>query len=277
MSKPVFKIRNLYCGYKENKPILLIRNLNIERSKLYFIIGPSGIGKSTFIEAVGLMNNTILSKASELLTYSNNVGEDFELLHIWNNGKAGIENFRKHYFSFLFQNNFLMPNFTSGENIKFTALFKSENVQNIGDDIQDLMLKVDLDSSFYDREVAQLSGGQKQRIAFIRSLIAPFEVLFADEPTGNLDPITARKMMHLLASEIKQNGQTVIIVSHDINLAMDFADVIVPIKIFIENNQSLGCIDEEFVVRKSNDSWQLSSGLQITDIENYLTDVFKVN
>jgi len=136
---------------------------------------------------------------------------------------------------------------------------------------------VDLDGSYYNREVAQLSGGQKQRIAFIRSLIAPFEVLFADEPTGNLDPITARKMMHLLASEIKQNGQTVIIVSHDINLAMEFADIIVPIKACIEKNRSIGCIDEEFVASKCNNSWNLSSGLQMTDIENYLTSVFKVN
>ncbi|MBL0237823.1 MAG: ATP-binding cassette domain-containing protein [Saprospiraceae bacterium] len=108
--------------------------------------------------------------------------------------------------------------------------------------IKQLMHDIDLNIDLFNREVSSLSGGQKQRVAFVRSLIVESEVLFADEPTGNLDPLTSRKMMRLLKNEIVKHNRTALIVSHDIHLAMEFADIIVPIKLKnIENGDKDGC------------------------------------
>ena len=275
-SNLIFEIRELICGYRNKPNVLLIEHLDIERSKVYFIIGPSGVGKSTFIEALGLMNDTISSKQSKSLNYYNKQNEVFPLLDIWSKDALEITNFRKNYFSFLFQNNFLMPNFTAGENMLFTSLLKGEHQTVAIQNIKQLMHDIDLNSDLFDREVSSLSGGQKQRVAFVRSLIVESEVLFADEPTGNLDPLTSRKMMRLLKNEIVKHNRTALIVSHDIHLAMEFADIIVPIKLKnIENGVKVGTISSEEIFYNDQQQWKDHKGIVVDSMANTLLQSFQ--
>lgn len=276
MEEPnVYEIKNLLCGYKSDHPVLFIKDLTIERSTLYFIVGPSGIGKSTFIEALGLMNNTILGGTNSTFKYTNKVGNIHDLSLVWKDSLHTIDKFRKNYFSFLFQNNFLMPNFTSGENMMFTALLKGDSIDYVERNILELMAKVDLSNDLFTREVSQLSGGQKQRVAFIRSLVASCEVLFADEPTGNLDQITARKILKLMKEENLQRSRTAMIVSHDLDMAIEFADVIVPIVKSASKGTMSGIIDHCYNFRKKDDFWVDHENNRLFDIKSLLIQMYQ--
>ncbi len=270
----LFDIQNLICGYKSKPRVLKIDRLRIERAKIYFIIGPSGIGKSTFIEALGLMNDTINIKDSEKLDYYKKNGEKISLIKNWYKGNNDIHNFRKENFSFLFQNNYLMPNFTAGENIMFTAMLKNGDFYSNQGKVVNLMKSVGLNMELFDRKVSNLSGGQKQRIAFVRSLNVANEVLFADEPTGNLDPKTARIMMEVLKDEIINKNASALIVSHDIALANEFADVIVQIYSQKENDDIIGLITEDQIYYKDNNAWYLNNNKVIGNISTTLLNSF---
>jgi len=108
------------------------------------------------------------------------------------------------------------------------------------------------------KKITQLSGGQRQRLAFVRAIASKFSVLFADEPTGNLDAGTADTLMKLLVNYVKNNNSTSIIVSHDIDLAVKHADKIVYIeKSTIKENDSMkmGLISNNSIYLKSDSSW----------------------
>ena len=231
MEKLLFKIRNLSCKYNSgNRIVLEIPELDIPAGKIVFIVGVSGVGKSTILETLGLMNNTIHNDENTEFIFYNpyNSSKETNLYNLWKEKDKIISDFRRKHYSFLFQNTNLMNNLTAYENVYITQL-----IQGVGKEIaKKKSLKI-LDSIGLNEidlndesPVFELSGGQKQRLAFARAISPSFSVLFGDEPTGNLDHNNAENLFEILKLHITE-GKSAIIVSHDIDLAVKYADQII--------------------------------------------------
>ena len=258
MTNPLIKIKNLHCGYAPGKPVLYVDDLNLAENEITFMLGPSGIGKSTLIEALGLINDTILDNKSSHVLFQNDQNQYVNLNELWINNKSELETFRRNYFSFIFQNNYLMPNLSAGENMMMTLLMKGENETEAKDKILYYMDKVGLVGDLFDKKVVHLSGGQKQRLAFVRAIASPFKLLIGDEPTGNLDAMTADKLMSYATQSIRDSNRSALFVSHDINLALRYADTILLFK-FIKKDVELGLLSDSEALKREGDKWYHTS------------------
>ena len=235
----LFEIRNLRCSYDRDfhegisKVVLEIHNLDIPRGKMIFIVGESGIGKSTILETLGLMNNTIVPDSNAVFLFNDNSGDKpSDLIELWrsNNDKVMSE-FRLKHYSFIFQSTNLMKNFTSYENIAFTRMLQGYDKESCFKKTKEVLADLGLEHVDESRMAQELSGGQRQRLAFARAILPSFTVLFGDEPTGNLDGENAVRVMNILSRKLDElTGSSAIIVSHDMHLAVSFADLIIKIR-----------------------------------------------
>ena len=234
----LFEISDLKCSYDKNyrpgesKIVLEINDLLIPRGKKIFIVGESGIGKSTILEVLGLMNNTIVSdEKTKFLFYAD--GEtSVDLLGLWKrNSDKELSEFRLKHFNFIFQSTNLMRNFTAYENISLTRMLQGYTQYSTFKKASEVLADLGLSHIDETRMAHELSGGQQQRLAFARAVLPEFTVLFGDEPTGNLDSDNAVKAMELLSAKLEAlNGSSAVIVSHDMHLATTFADIIIKIR-----------------------------------------------
>ena len=253
MEEILYKINKLKCAYDGESIVLEIDELEIPQNKVVFIVGSSGVGKSTILETLGLMNNTIVSV--DKFCYK---GQD--LSQSWKWSDVEMSNFRNKEFSFVFQQNNLMPNFSAHDNIITAALFQGEDERIARKKTMELLRVLEFED-VEDRSIVEYSGGQKQRLALARAVLPSFTVLFGDEPTGNLDPKTARSIMKMMVNLTREKGATVILASHDMNLAVEFADEIIQIKKKISPNDEkkkspkIGYIDEQCKYKRKGDSW----------------------
>lgn len=270
--KSIYEIRDLRCAYDKRRVVLHIEELDIPQGKVVFFVGPSGIGKSTILETLGLMNNTVLS--AEKIEYS---GIDLSKVWIWSDEKRS--ELRKNDFSFIFQQTNLMPNFTAYENVMVTTMIQGGKDVDINKRVREVLEKMDLPTE--DRPIQMYSGGQKQRLAFARAILPDFKVLFCDEPTGNLDPASARNLMEVLVKDLHQKQATAIIVSHDMDLSLLYADMIVLIR---KENRSEGMdkedyygkIDAQSLYLRDGEMW-INQGQKMTSIElkSKLGDIYE--
>jgi len=271
MNDPVFKIKYLKCAYIPNNPVMEIEDLVIPRGKLLFVIGKSGIGKSTFIETLGLMNNTIASDdQTSILFYPADGSEQMELKDSWSMPNEKLAAFRKNHFSFIFQNTNLMPNFSSGENMMMSLLINGKSREEAKAAVLRVMNRLSLPEEVFDKRITALSGGQRQRLAFVRAVTANFTVLFGDEPTGNLDENTADELMTILKQLIQEESKTCVIVSHDLKLTQNFADIVIPITLNPING--IGEIKPSNIVRRDAGNWTKNNGQQIENPMNYFNE-----
>ena len=153
-----------------------------------------------------------------------------------------------------------MQSFDAEENILLTQLIQGVSITEAKKEAQKILRDVNLDDVVIPtKKVVDYSGGQKQRIAFARAVVTNFKVLFGDEPTGNLDPNNAKILMGILKHKIQGTNNCSIVVSHDINLALDFADRIIVINKAEKkiNNEihSFGQIDQNSIYENSNGDW----------------------
>lgn len=247
-----FEIENLKCSYdKGRKVVLEIERLEIPRGKVVFIVGPSGCGKSTILETLGLMNNTLVVEKNTKFLFSSLVCDakvaalPVDCTKVWQKSNRFLSRLRRQNFSFIFQNTNLMENFSIRENAEISKRIKGGSKK-----YADVMREVELDQVLKERKekVGELSGGQKQRLAFVRAFLPDFNVLFGDEPTGNLDPENADKLIALIVKEIKATDKTAIIVSHTPDLYNKYADIIIAIQRKTrENGEVYGLIDADSV------------------------------
>lgn len=261
----IFDIENLKCAYHPDKVVLDVRRLQIPFGKIVFVVGESGIGKSTILETLGLMNNTIVKDADTVLNYcATPNSEKVNILDLWaEKSDTRLSQFRLNNFSFIFQQTNLMRNFTAYENIAITRMLQGKSRGESISKTKEALNALGLSQIDFKREVFELSGGQQQRLAFARAIVPDFSVLFGDEPTGNLDPITAEKVMTILRKQLKDKDgshseATAIIVSHSIELAIEFGDIIVKIQSFPRDEDSgsnYGVIDEQSIYEKKGYSW----------------------
>jgi putative ABC transport system ATP-binding protein len=175
-------------------------SIDIEQGKLTAVMGPSGSGKSTLMHILaGLDTPTSgsVSIAGESITGMN----DNELTHL-----------RRKHIGFVFQFYNLLPMLTAEENVKLPLSVAGASVDDGW--FAELMAKVGLSDRLGHRPT-ELSGGQQQRVAVARSLVARPTVIFADEPTGNLDSKSSGEILTLLRDSSDTFGQTIVMVTHD--------------------------------------------------------------
>ncbi|HKL03621.1 MAG TPA: ABC transporter ATP-binding protein [Cryomorphaceae bacterium] len=272
----VFQISDLTCEYIFQKPVLQIKTLLIPRGKLIFVVGASGIGKSTFIETLGFMNRTIAHSPGLSLKYSaTSQSPSQELKSFWDLSNDELSNFRRENFSFIFQNTNLMPNFTAGENMMFSLLLQGKSILKSKERVLEVMRLLSLDEEIFDKRITALSGGQRQRLAFVRAITSEFKVLFGDEPTGNLDEKTADDLMVVLKHILETENKTGIIVSHDLDLALQFADVIIPItQRELDAHGVIGEIHEKNIISRKGTHWLVGDGV-CNDPKNYINTFLK--
>ena len=272
----VFEVKNLACAYKSSiSNVLEIDDLLIDKGSLVFIIGPSGVGKSTILETLGLMNNTVKSNSSTVLDLILEDGNKIDLLNIWDSKNSYISSLRNKFYSFIFQSNNLFNSLTAFQNVLSSSLIQGQDIKLKAKEaeiiLNELLSDLNIDSRD-DIDITTMSGGQRQRISFARAILADFKILFADEPTGNLDWYNAKKLMNFLKKKIPSHGAG-IIVSHDIDLSLEFADKIVLIdkKNKKVNGQdfSYGIISLENTFVKENNAW--TNGKIKLDNSNFLS------
>lgn len=294
----VFEIKKLKCSYKKrgennSRVVLDIEELKILAGEVVFIIGPSGIGKSTILETLGLMNNTVHNPDDKEVGFKycftdKESGDEksIGIIDLWKQKDKERSKFRKDHFSFIFQQTNLMHNFTAFENVIVTSLLKGESkVQSIEKALE-LFSTIGIPELGFDRMATELAGGQQQRLAFARAILPDFNVLFCDEPTGNLDVINADNLMGKLSYQIKKRpNTTAVIVSHDLKLASKFADTIVLIRPELGKDDSgdyiFGRIDENSLFQSTKRSeeepriWEKSFEESHIVIEEQMEDYLK--
>jgi ABC-type lipoprotein export system ATPase subunit len=266
MNSNIFTVKNLRCSYNGTDEVLIVDDLKIKRGKIIILLGISGAGKSTILETLGLMNNTLVNGSSVVFNMG---GEELDIGSLWDNkDHKTLAEIRRKHFSFIFQNTNLMPNFTAYENISLTQMIdgktKNEAIENAKKIAKELRLQIN-----QKKKAHELSGGEKQRAAFIRAITSEFSVLFGDEPTGNLDEESSNALMGILRKKIDEKNATAIIVTHNIDLAIKYADqVIVLKKTVVNEDQSFGEITNEFIFTACGENchktWEDSKGADVT-------------
>lgn len=270
MDQVLYRIKDLTCSYDGSTPVLKIDELELMKGKQTVFVGKSGAGKSTILETLGLMNRTIQEGD---ITFYPEGGEGISLRSLWEN-EDELAEIRNRYYSFIFQNTNLMNNFSAFENACIPQLLQGESMEEANRKVMEAMKKVGLSAIHGEDKVTQLSGGQRQRLAFVRAITPDFEVLFGDEPTGNLDELNARELMAYIESDVHQKKRSSILVSHHIDLSLLFADQI--ILLVKHDEDSYGSVTGEniFVTDRTNGSsaWLDMNGKRIKDIRTLLLD-----
>jgi ABC-type lipoprotein export system ATPase subunit len=247
--EPLFEIEGVRCSYDKpfregaSKVVLEIRHMLLPRGKKVFIVGESGIGKSTILEVLGLMNNTIVPDPQARFVFNAPDGTSTDIIALWRRGSDDeLSAFRRRHFNFVFQSTNLMRNFTAYENISITRMLQGYGMEETFAKAAGVLADLGLEHVGRERMAQELSGGQQQRLAFARAVLPDFTVLFGDEPTGNLDSDNAVRAMELLTEKLSHlEGSSAIIVSHDMHLAAAFADIIIKIR---KESDGSGAADE---------------------------------
>ncbi len=187
-------------------------DLKVFEGEFVAIMGPSGSGKSTCMNLVGSLDTP--TKGTIYLDK-----QDTSKLH-----ESDLAQIRGKKIGFIFQSFNLIPNLTTEENVMLPMMFQGSSIEKRKRKAKELLKLVELEDR-KDHYPNQLSGGERQRVAIARSLANDPEVILADEPTGNLDTKTGQIVLEFLEKFHKQ-GKTIIMVTHDSNLAQKYAEVI---------------------------------------------------
>lgn len=204
----LIELKNIIKNYDNGGVVTRVLhgiNLNVEEGEFIAIMGPSGSGKSTLMHTIGFLDRPT---SGEYFFDGQNTKDftDDELARI-RNARIG----------FVFQSFNLLPRTTVLDNVILPLLYSNDKRSH--EHRAKLALEsVDLSERIYHMS-NQISGGQKQRVAIARALVCDPKVIFADEPTGNLDSKSGSTVMHIL-EKLNKEGRTIILVTHDMNVAL---------------------------------------------------------
>ncbi len=227
----IIRVKDVYKFFvigKEKVKALNGVSLDIKRGEFVVILGTSGSGKSTFLNVLaGLEKPTkgsIHILGEEVSKYS----------------EKKLARFRKKHVGFIFQSYNLMPTLTAVENVAMPLTFRKVRPFKRNAEAAKLLKAVELGTHLFHKPT-QMSGGQQQRVGIARAFAGTPEIIFADEPTGNLDSKTSKTVLELMINMAKKNKQTIIMVTHDPDFAQ-YGDKIVYLfdglidKVEIRNN-----------------------------------------
>jgi putative ABC transport system ATP-binding protein len=187
----------------------VIKNLDLEIMEGDFtvIMGASGSGKSTLLYALSGMDKPSMGK----IFFGNKEIEDLtnDQLAVFRRGNCG----------FVFQSVYLLENQTVLDNVLTGALIVQKNSPELVAKAQDLLTKVGIGKDMWNKYPNQLSGGEAQRVGIVRAVINDPKILFADEPTGQLNSSAGKDVLDIM-TEIHKNGQSIVMVTHDLKTAL---------------------------------------------------------
>ncbi len=216
MSRNVIRIKDVKKIYQMGKEQIQAVNgisLNIRQGEVCCLLGKSGSGKSTLLNLIAGLekpsSGTII----------------FNKKHIERMNEDQLASFRQKYVGFVFQSYNLLPTLTAMENVTLPLIFKNVPLKERNERALEMLKAVGLAERAHHKP-HEMSGGQQQRVSIARAFINSPQVVFADEPTGNLDTRTTYEMMDLITGLARKNNQTLVIVTHDLELS-EYADRIV--------------------------------------------------
>lgn len=218
LSDNIIEVKNVKKIYRMGKErICAVDDVSftIKRGEFCCLYGVSGSGKSTLLN---LMAGIEKISSGQIIIKGNVVNRM---------GEKGLAKFRQNTLGFVFQSYNLMSTMTALENVELPLIFKHVNAKKRKKLAKDMLVKVGLGPRLRHRP-KEMSGGQQQRVGIARAFVGNPEIVFADEPTGNLDSKTSKEVMDLIKQIAKINHQTIVMVTHDRRLA-EYADRIIHI------------------------------------------------
>lgn len=188
--------------------LLVLKGINFEakEAEVLSIVGASGAGKSSLLQILGTLSRPDTGAVS------------IDGTDLFSMGSNALADFRNKKIGFVFQFHHLLPEFTALENVAIPALIAKESMGRARERATDLLTFLGLKERLTHKP-SELSGGEQQRVAIARALINNPSVLLADEPSGNLDTITKQEIHKLFFDLREKYGQTIVIVTHDRDLA----------------------------------------------------------
>lgn len=204
----ILEVKDLEYFYQdgENRRYIL-RNTNVsfEKGKLYAILGQSGSGKTTFLSLVSGLDTP---KEGTVLYEGKDIKD------------IGYENFRKNRIGIIFQSYNLIPYLTALENVEVAMSITDNEIPGNHEEIAyNLLDYIGITKSKAERLTTQLSGGEQQRVAIARALATNVDLVFADEPTGNLDEEMEQEIIRIFQKLAHEHGKCVIVVTHSNEIA----------------------------------------------------------
>ena len=207
--KPIITLRDVTKVYHVGSvDVHALRgvDLTVAPGELCCIIGRSGSGKSTLLN---LLAGLEPATSGEIIIANK---------HLERMNQSELILFRQKHVGFIFQSFNLMPYYTALENVAFPLSFRGVPKAVRLRMAKEALKTVGLESHMKHKP-SQMSGGQQQRVGIARALVTDPEIIFADEPTGNLDSNTSDEVMHAICKTVREKGKTLIMVTHDPNMA----------------------------------------------------------
>jgi putative ABC transport system ATP-binding protein len=201
----ILQARDLVLSFGET-PALRGANLSVKRGEIVAVMGPSGSGKSTLLDCLA---GILIPSAGEV---------HFDCQRLDTMREAERSRLRRDRFGFVFQFGQLVPELTAEENVALPLLLGGMHREEALREARSWFKRLDL-GGLERQRTGEMSGGQSQRVALARGLVANPDVLFADEPTGSLDSLSGELVMDLLTRAAREQGSTVLLVTHEPRVA----------------------------------------------------------
>lgn len=211
----MIEVKDIYKSFNDLE-VLKGVNLEVKKGEIVAIVGKSGAGKTTLLQIIGSLDRP--SKGQVLID-----GTDVFAMN-----ERELAAFRNRHIGFIFQFHQLLPEFTALENVCIPAMIAREKETEYKKRAEQLLRELGLGDRM-NHKPNELSGGEKQRVAAARALMMQPTIILADEPTGSLDTQNKKELSDLLLQLRKQYGQTILLVTHDKELA-GMADRVIEIK-----------------------------------------------
>jgi len=204
----MISVKNVSKTYN-NKKVLDKIDLEIKQGEIVSIVGPSGAGKTTLLNIISTLDKPDNNTLSELI---------IDKIDVTNLNDSKLSKFRNTQIGFIFQFHELLPEFSAIENVIIPAIIKGENKESSIKKAMEILDSLGL-SKVINQQPSQLSGGEQQRVAVARALINDPKIIFADEPSGNLDSKSSELLHKLFFDLRKKHNITFVIVTHNKDLS----------------------------------------------------------
>lgn len=206
---PLIEIEGLQKSFETGTTridVLKGLDLRLDAGDCVAIVGQSGVGKSTFLHILGTLDHPTSGSLR------------FEGEEVFEKSPEELARLRNRFLGFVFQFHHLLPEFSAIENVMMPGLIQGRSRDEMRERARKILSEVELDQRL-DHAVGKLSGGERQRVAVARALVLEPPVVLADEPTGNLDPLTGTHVAELLFEMNRRHGTTLVVVTHSARMA----------------------------------------------------------